>query len=218
MVGKIVQKWMKEEQDKHFCQCGCGRKIIVKWWHKHQHHIPRFLVGHASKIQPSGKSAYAYGNKFYRSKEQIRKMVCSHRKNNSVWMTNETKEKISKSNLKRFKDGSRAVSGGNSYSKGGYYVTPLQDKLWLRSSYELAFAKYLDAHQILWMYEMETFDLGNTTYTPDFFIPKEELFVEIKGWMKPESQLKIDIFRDQYPWIELEILFGDILKEMGVDI
>jgi len=102
-------------------------------------------------------------------------------------------------------------------SKSIYYDSPLQGKIYLRSSYELAYAKYLDEHKILWMYEIETFDLGDNTYTPDFFLPQFEKFVEIKGYMSKIAQEKINKFLEQYPW-DLEVLKKDDLIKLGCDI
>ena len=75
--------------------------------------------------------------------------------------------------------------------------------------------KYIDEHKILWYYEIQTFELSNEmTYTPDFFLPKYEKFIEIKGYMNEESQEKIDKFIEQYPW-DLEILYKDDLIKLG---
>jgi len=41
---------------------------------------------------------------------------------------------------------------------------------YLRSSYEYAYAKYLDYHLIPWTYESELYDLGHKIYKPDFFL------------------------------------------------
>jgi len=101
------------------------------------------------------------------------------------------------------------------YGVHSHYLSPLQGEVCFRSSYELAYAKYLDSISELWMYEMETFDLGDTTYTPDFFLPRLEKFVEIKGYMLPKAQDKINQFREQYPW-DLEVLRLKELKELGV--
>lgn len=56
---------------------------------------------------------------------------------------------------------------------------------YLRSSYEYAYAKFLDYYSIKWKYEVETFDIGYRLYKPDFFIynqnGKIEKIVEIKS-------------------------------------
>ncbi len=105
-----------------------------------------------------------------------------------------------------------------SYGIQYYYESPLQGKIRLRSSYEYKYAKYLDQNNILWYYEIETFPLSNEmTYTPDFFLPEYEKFIEIKGWMKPQSKIKIERFLEEYPW-NLEILFGKDLKNLGINL
>lgn len=55
----------------------------------------------------------------------------------------------------------------------------------LRSSYEYAYALYLDYHKICWSYETKSCDIGYKTYKPDFFIFDESgsllKIVEIKS-------------------------------------
>lgn len=103
------------------------------------------------------------------------------------------------------------------HHNGFYYDSPLQGKIYLRSSYELAYVKYLDSIGELWYYEIETFDLGSTTYTPDFFLPRIDKFIEIKGYMFPCRKIKIDKFLEQYPW-DLEILYKQDLIKLGIEL
>jgi len=67
--------------------------------------------------------------------------------------------------------------------KGGY--TGYYNGNLLRSSYEYIFAKYLEAINKKYKVEYETYDLGDYTYTPDFFIfdnnSELEEIVEIRG-------------------------------------
>ena len=69
----------------------------------------------------------------------------------------------------------------------------------------------------LWLYEIERFNLGNTTYTPDFFLPRLEKFIEVKGYLYEDSKKKIEMFKEQYPWI-LEVLYCKDLKQLGYDV
>lgn len=48
-------KWVKEEQGKHICQCGCDGEIIIKCWH-YSEGIPQYLTGHYNKINPYWKN------------------------------------------------------------------------------------------------------------------------------------------------------------------
>ncbi len=70
--------------------------------------------------------------------------------------------------------------------------------IYMRSSWEVAYAKYLDKNKIKWLYESKTFDLGSTTYTPDFYLPEFKLYIEIKGWMRKQSEDKIKIFAKEH--------------------
>jgi hypothetical protein len=69
---------------------------------------------------------------------------------------------------------------------------------WMRSSYEVRVAKALDALGIRWEYEPERFDLGSCTYLPDFYLPDEAMYVEVKGWYGPNSQRVINAFYQRY--------------------
>lgn len=57
--------------------------------------------------------------------------------------------------------------------------------IYLRSSYEYAYARYLDFYGLKWKFEMQIFDLGYKLYKPDFFIlnPDNSIkkIVEIKS-------------------------------------
>ncbi len=50
---------------------------------------------------------------------------------------------------------------------------------YLRSSYEYAYAKFLDFHSVQWGYEEQTFDLGYKKYKPDF-----SSMMILAGWKK----------------------------------
>jgi hypothetical protein len=76
----------------------------------------------------------------------------------------------------------------------------------MRSTWEVAYAKWLDKNKIKWQYESKTFDLGNCTYTPDFYLPKINTYIEIKGYWRDDAQNKFNLFRKLYPKIKIDIL------------
>jgi len=86
----------------------------------------------------------------------------------------------------------------------------------LRSSYELRFAKALDAHGLKWEYEPRRFDLGLWTFLPDFFLPETGAYWEVKGWFDPKSQKKVQLFRERYPEIPLVIADNEVITMMEV--
>jgi hypothetical protein len=85
-----------------------------------------------------------------------------------------------------------------------------------RSGWEVAYAKYLDRNNIKWFYESKTFDLGNCTYTPDFYLPKTNKFIEIKGFWRDRSKLRFNLFRKKYFNIKITILMEKDLKNLKI--
>jgi len=87
---------------------------------------------------------------------------------------------------------------------------------WMRSSWEVLFAQFLDLSGIKYQYEPKTFDLGNTTYTPDFYLPEFNLYIEIKGFWRDDAKRKFKMFKQIYSKIKIKVLMQKNLKEIGV--
>lgn len=81
-----------------------------------------------------------------------------------------------------------------------------------RSSYEVRCADALDRKGIKWQYEPKRFDLGDCTYLPDFYLPEQDVYWEVKGWLGPNSQRKINRFREVHPEIPLVVVTNSVLK------
>jgi hypothetical protein len=78
--------------------------------------------------------------------------------------------------------------------KGGYYKGK-----WMRSSWEIEFAQNLDSNNINYDYEPKRFKLSNgTSYTPDFYIPSVNLWIEIKGFWTESAKKKFSLFVEEY--------------------
>jgi len=90
--------------------------------------------------------------------------------------------------------------------------------IYMRSNWEIAFAYFLDCSGIKWEYESKTFDLGNTTYTPDFYIPEWDCYIEIKGWWRDDAKEKFQLFKKKYSDINIKVLEQKKLKKFGVII
>jgi hypothetical protein len=110
-------------------------------------------------------------------------------------------------------------SKGNNNNRFGKLMKPNFIKykgIWLRSSWEIAYAKYLDQRGIKWVYEPKAFDLGNCTYTPDFYLPEFNLYIEIKGYKSDIFNTKIKLFKKIYPTIIIDVL--DKIKLQSIKI
>ena len=80
----------------------------------------------------------------------------------------------------------RQCKGYSGRGLQGYYFNKSRQRLvWLRSSFEYIFAKWLDRNNFNWNVECERFEVKGKMYKPDFFIyEKNKLvkIVEIKGY------------------------------------
>lgn len=88
--------------------------------------------------------------------------------------------------------------------------------MYMRSTWEANFAKWLDLSGIKWEYESKTFDLGDTTYTPDFYLPEFGIWIEIKGWWREASKKKFIVFRRLYQNIDIRVFNRSSLINLGL--
>jgi hypothetical protein len=110
----------------------------------------------------------------------------------------------------------RSHKGGTAYSAAGF-----REDLghYVRSSWEADFARVLKYMGLSYQYEPQRFTLvredGSTmTYAPDFFVPEEDCWYEIKGWMDKVSEEKIRLFTEQYPQESIVIVDKTLFAEM----
>jgi len=89
----------------------------------------------------------------------------------------------------------------------GYYKSKNNGNVYLRSTWEYIYAKWLDKNNIKWSYEGKSFIFKNgESYRPDFTIySNTEYIVEIKGYFK-DRVYKIGIMREEYPNIEIVVI------------
>lgn len=78
-----------------------------------------------------------------------------------------------------------------------------------RSKWEANVARTLDFQGRRWEYETKTFwfekiKKGARSYTPDFYLPDENLFIEVKGWWDAKSLTKKKRMAKYYPEIKIE--------------
>jgi hypothetical protein len=91
---------------------------------------------------------------------------------------------------------------GNAYkhTKTGYRK---DIDLNVRSNWEANFVRILNAYKIKYEFEPTVFSFpikrGVKGYTPDFYLPLTEEWVEIKGYLDPKSKTKIKRFKRYYP-------------------
>ena len=90
---------------------------------------------------------------------------------------------------------------------------------------ELEYAKLLDYHGISWEYEPHTFVLeqdaeGRVTeaMTPDFYLPDENLYIEVTVMRQPlttRKNRKLRKLRERYPDLNVTMLYRRDLERLG---
>lgn len=87
--------------------------------------------------------------------------------------------------------------------------------IWFHSSYENNFARWCCLNYIKWQYEPKTFNLGNTTYTPDFYLPEYDIYIEIKGYWRDDAKKKFNLFRKRYNK-QIKVFTNKDLNNIGI--
>jgi len=76
-----------------------------------------------------------------------------------------------------------------------------------RSNLEANYARILKYKGTSYEYENTTFKLSTgQTYTPDFYLPDTDEYVELKGYYKAGERLKYDMFKKEYPNVKWRII------------
>jgi hypothetical protein len=82
---------------------------------------------------------------------------------------------------------------------------------------EAEFAQFLDFYQIEWRYESICFPIGwddegrvNESFTPDFYLPAFELYVELttmRQRLVTRKNRKVRLMREFYPEVRIKLLY-----------
>lgn len=88
-----------------------------------------------------------------------------------------------------------------------------------RSKWEANVALYFDVIGEPWEYESKRFAFSDCTYTPDFYLPKRNQYIEVKGWMSERSKKQISAFRresDATLVVWGYNMYNGVLKNIGL--
>ena len=140
--------------------------------------------------------------------------------------------KLEKRNLKqretKIKNGTLnpMTNQSNPYSRTKSGKRKDLNNTFFRSAWEANIARYYNYIGIKWQFEPKTFIFSNITrgsvsYTPDFYLPDEDKWVEVKGWMDGKSKTKLKRFKEQYPeeYKKLQLItekeYNEIKRKVG---
>jgi len=106
---------------------------------------------------------------------------------------------------------------GSGRGMSSWYDSPIAGRVYLRSTYELEYVKWLDVNNIPWKQNTDKFPYiwegKNRYYYPDFFLLEENCFVEVKGYETKQDAAKWKAF--PFP---LRILKKQDLILLGLNI
>ena len=106
---------------------------------------------------------------------------------------------------------------GSGRGKKSWHESPIAGRVYLHSSYELAYAQWLDVQGVNWVKNKIGFDYvfeGKICkYYPDFVLTDTNQYVELKGYKTSKDEAKCNHF----PY-ELCVLYRQDLKNLGLNI
>ena len=78
-----------------------------------------------------------------------------------------------------------------------------------RSDYELSVAKNLAEKNVKFEYETKkiSYQPKPRMYTPDFYLPEQEIYVEAKGFFSPADRQKMLLVIQQNMFLDIRMLF-----------
>lgn len=103
-------------------------------------------------------------------------------------------------------------SPGHRETKRFYFDIPNQGRVCLRSSWELVVATYLVSKQVDFRYEYKRFTLDAKTFLPDFYLVKEDKFIEVKGFADSRFKQKMIEMPIFYPEVKVEVFTGKEIR------
>lgn len=224
------KKFRKAKKEKLCIQCSNKHNSIntidkrtpkIKdWFSKNKHPI----AGTKRPQKVIDALIKAHKEKIYSIEEKQAISKRTKGKNNPFYGKKHTKDsliKMSSIQKKIARKGKACNFYGKVYhGKGQWYTNNQDKKFWMRSSWEVKFATYLDKQNIQYEYEHKAYDLiinnQECSYRPDFYLIKENRYIEVKGYWRDDAKIKFESFKEQYPQISITLYMEPELKQLGI--
>ena len=78
--------------------------------------------------------------------------------------------------------------------------------IYFYSRWEANIARLFNYLGINWTHQPKTFNLVSQNYTPDFYLPEDDIYIEVKNFLWKYSKIRDRKFRKIYPNIKLTLL------------
>lgn len=123
----------------------------------------------------------------------------------------ERRIKISNTSKKNKKSGGLREGSGRGIKT--WYNSKIAGNVYLRSTYELKYAKWLDKNNIKWKLNSKSFDYEydniKRKYYPDFYLIDQKCYIEIKGFKTKQDEAKWKYFPH-----ELKVLYKNDIEKL----
>ena len=198
----------------------CGKKFSKFGYRNHE----ICCTINPDKIDKSGENSYRYGkkgtNQYLKARDDGRplpKLTENQRNALAVgriqkW-TPERREKLSYSRSKILEEG-----GSGGFKNVGHYKLKNNsgEEYHVRGKWELAVAEFFNSKQIHWIRKVYLkYNDGevNRTYTPDFYLPEHNVYIEVKGYYSKTDRDKMRFVQEQND-INIVIAHGKTLNDV----
>ena len=93
--------------------------------------------------------------------------------------------------------------------QGGVSVARIMRGTRYRSAFEINIAKSLANRDVPFEYEKHKFEYipKVRTYTPDFYLPQTDIYVEVKGHLDKGDRVKMQLIKQQHPNLDIRFVF-----------
>ena len=103
--------------------------------------------------------------------------------------------------------------------KKGYRTIGGQ-RCYFKSAWEANTARLLEFQKRTWQYEPKTFWFeairrGVRSYKPDFYLPKEDIYIEVKGYLDAKSKTKLKRMAKYHPKVKIEVWDSEFFKAIA---
>jgi hypothetical protein len=171
------------------------------------------IIAEKSSCKQKGKKFGSYVDRYGFDKAEEIKNKISLGNTNKV-RSEETKQKISKTRRLKILSGELILNSSITRFKAGFR-SDLNH--FVRSSWEANICRVLKYNNKDYEYESRKcrFDLDELgIIIIDLFIPKDNLYIEVKGRLKEKSKLKMKRLISKYPDLNLKVIDGEVYNDI----
>lgn len=211
----LIKEYTKKENSaiKISRKLGCSRQTVENYLHKYKIRIRTNSESHSGKLNRMyGKRFFGKDNPNFQNGGKTNKIfyckVCG-----------KVVTYMSAKGLGMCSFCSKKGKLNHRFGKSSIHGKRLKYKdVFMRSTWETKFAQFLSLSGHNWIYEPKRFYFNDCTYCPDFYIPDFDCYIEIKGWWRPNTKKRFDLFKQNYPNENIKVLMQKDLRKIGIQV